>query len=166
MSLKARTTLYSLTLAFALCGSIFGYISSFMDGFSPYLIIFGKISGSVATVTWIWTSVLLSYQNRAYSTHWLTRSSVHFYSFVVFAIIWLGLGIMLSTQVSRECDFKTASDGLAYSWCGLSATASVLAFLISLMSIPTALLIYVTAWESGAGLEVNVAQADTPDDKV
>lgn len=30
----------------------------------------------------------------------------------------------------------------------------------------TAFVLYVTAWESGAGLEVNVAQADTTDDKV
>lgn len=32
----------------------------------------------------------LSYNNRAYSTHTLTRSSVHFYSFATFAFVWLG----------------------------------------------------------------------------
>lgn len=160
MSLKSRITFYSLTLSFSCFQIVFGLVSSFFSGFSPYLYIFGKIAGGLAVISLVWTSVLLAYNNRPLSTYALTKSAIHLYSFTVLSITWLAVGIMVSTQAHYECNFTRYSDGEAGVWCGMTVTSGGIAFLTAVFAAVSAALVHRAAGKSAAGLQANVAESD------
>ncbi|KAF9045298.1 hypothetical protein BJ165DRAFT_1404513 [Panaeolus papilionaceus] len=148
-----RTPFYSLALFTALLQSVFGTLAGFVNGNSPFLWIFGKLAGGLSIATWIWLGVLLRYNNRPLSGHPLCRSLAHFISLTVFGVVWLAVGIMLASQMPWECNAKTL-------WCAAASFSSALAFCTSLFSFTASILVYRAANSSGAGLAVNVAQAD------
>lgn len=106
----------------------------------------------MAIATWAWLFVLMHYNRRPLSTHPLARSLAHFWTFLVLGAVWLALGIMIATQMPYECSVKDL-------WCAGACFSSALAFLTSIFSCIAATLVYQAATTSGAGLEVNVAQA-------
>ncbi|GLB39601.1 hypothetical protein LshimejAT787_0701110 [Lyophyllum shimeji] len=162
MSFALRTTFYSLTLAFGVFQTIVACMNTIFSeyGFAPFMQIFAGITLGWATITWIWTSVLLSYNNRPLSSHGLTRALPHFASFTVFAVGWLALTIMLGQQFPLQCDFKAYSDGEAYLWCPLGATSFGLSFVLFAFCVTSAAIVYFSARRTGAGLSANVAHAD------
>ncbi|KXN83827.1 hypothetical protein AN958_00254, partial [Leucoagaricus sp. SymC.cos] len=111
-----------LALFTAVLQTFFGFLASFINGRSPLLYIFGKIAGAASIATWVWIGILFRFNNRPLSTHPLTRSLAHFTSFVVLGLAWLGIGIMLVTQVVFECRSKDL-------WCAASSFSATLAFL-------------------------------------
>ncbi|KAF5309963.1 hypothetical protein D9619_010261 [Psilocybe cf. subviscida] len=155
MGLK-RTPFYSLALFTAVLQSVFGVLAGFVNGRSPYLHIFGKLAGGLSLGTWIWIAILLRYNHRPSSTNPLCRSYAHFASFSLFAVVWLALGIMLATQMPWECSVKML-------WCAAASFSCALAFCTSFLSIAAAVIVYHAAATSGAGLAVNVAQAEKRD---
>ncbi|PPQ68094.1 hypothetical protein CVT25_014257 [Psilocybe cyanescens] len=148
-----RTPFYSLALFTAVLQSVFGVLAGFVNGRSPYLYIFGKLAGALSIATWIWIAILLRFNRRPQSSHFLCRSYMHFSSFVVFGVVWLAVGIMLATQMPWECRAKTL-------WCAAASFSSALAFCTSFLSMAAAAIIHTSASASGAGLSVNVAQID------
>ncbi|PFH47595.1 hypothetical protein AMATHDRAFT_67428 [Amanita thiersii Skay4041] len=152
MTLPSRTAFYGLALFTACLQTLFGTLAGFINGHSRYLYIFGKIAGLMSLLTWLWIAVLLGHNSRPNSSKPLTRSLAHFVSFIVIAIVWLALGVMLATQMPPECDAHTL-------WCTAAAFSTSLAFLTSLFSAISASIVYISAQRSGAGLSVNVAQA-------
>ncbi|KAF8624715.1 hypothetical protein AX17_007046 [Amanita inopinata Kibby_2008] len=150
--LPKRTPFYSLAFFTACLQTLFGTLAGFINGQSQYLYIFGKIAGLVSVCTWFWIAVLLGFNSSPMSTHPLARSLPHFISFTIFGIVWLALGIMLATQTRPECSAHTL-------WCTAAAFSTSLAFLTSLFSSISAIVVYIAAIRSGAGLSVNVAQA-------
>ncbi|KAF5378725.1 hypothetical protein D9615_006877 [Tricholomella constricta] len=187
MSLMLRNALYGVTLALGIIqtiasGAFLGSIISSQSGligFAPLMHIFQGLAIGWSALTWIWTSVLLSFNNRPFSTHPLTRSLVHFASFTIFSVGWFGLylipslirgagvlnlelaalAIMLGTQFPLQCDFERDSDGLAYVWCPGGATNFVLAILLWILCAVNALVIYRGTRKVG-GLSVNVAECN------
>ncbi|KAF8063427.1 hypothetical protein FPV67DRAFT_243266 [Lyophyllum atratum] len=159
---KLRTTFYSLTLAFGIFQTITTALSVPFTyyGFAPYMFIFTCIGLVWSTMTWVWTSVLLSYSNRPLSSHKLTRASVHFASFTFFAVTWLALTIMFGTQFPLQCDFDRPSDGEAYTWCPLGKTTFALSIVLWIFSMVSAAVVYVSARRTGVGLSANVAHGD------
>ncbi|RDB17194.1 hypothetical protein Hypma_001845 [Hypsizygus marmoreus] len=162
MSSKARTTFYSLTLAAAVLETAFGFLAAFTVQVSLYMWIFTLMSGIASGITWIWVSVLLSYNNRPLSSHTLARASTHFISFVVFTAAWLAISIMITTQLPAECNFETSYDGLVYAWCAFSSVALAFSWLTCIFSAVSTLLVHRASriFRSGAGLAGNVAQSD------
>ncbi|KAF4613100.1 hypothetical protein D9613_010879 [Agrocybe pediades] len=138
---KRRTTLYSLILALAVFETAFAFTAEFMDGFAPLPFVFGPITGVFSVITWVWTSVLLSYNNRPTSDQPLTRVRVHIWSMTAFAIAFLACGIMFSTQLPANCNTHRDSDGEAPIWCGIDAMVAMLAYLIALLSCASAFVI-------------------------
>ncbi|KAH0587434.1 hypothetical protein H2248_006223 [Termitomyces sp. 'cryptogamus'] len=164
MPFKVRTTLYSLALALGFFQNIITIFTAVSDGFAPYMHIFAGIGAGWALLTWVWTSVLLSYNNRPFSSHGLVRSFTHFVSFVILTIGWFGLAIMLGTQFPLQCDFKRDSDGLApVVWCPLGGTSFGISILLCISCFGAATVVYLAAIRTSAGLSINVAYADKLD---
>lgn len=67
--------------------------------------------------------------------------------------IWIAIGIMIATQMPFECRAQTL-------WCAAACFSSALAFLTAIFSLVAAILVYRAASSSGAGLAINVAQAN------
>ncbi|TEB32865.1 hypothetical protein FA13DRAFT_229971 [Coprinellus micaceus] len=147
-----RTAFYGLALFTAVLQTCFGFFAGFVKGFSPYLHIFGKLAGATSIATWIWLSVLMHYNRRPLSTHPFARSLAHFTSFIILTGIWTALAIMIASQMAYECSVHDL-------WCAVGCFSSALGFLTSIFSAIAATLVYQAAMTSGAGLEVNVAQA-------
>ncbi|PPQ68091.1 hypothetical protein CVT25_014254 [Psilocybe cyanescens] len=120
-----RTPFYSLALFTAVLQSVFG-VAGFVNGRSPYLYVFGKLAGALSIATWIWIAILLRFNRRPQSSHFLCRSDMHFTSFVVFGVVWLAVGIMLATKMPWECRAKTL-------WCAAASFSSALAFCTSFL---------------------------------
>lgn len=148
-----RTAFYSLALFTACLQTVFGLIAGFLNGSSPFLYIFGKLAAGVSIATWIWLGVLIRYNRLPVSTHPLTRSAAHVISFGVLVPIWIAIGIMIATQMPFECRAQTL-------WCAAACFSSALAFLTAIFSLVAAILVYRAASSSGAGLAINVAQAN------
>ncbi|KAH9474531.1 hypothetical protein JR316_0012992 [Psilocybe cubensis] len=132
MPLKLLTTLYGLVILFALGETALGWWAGFTNGWSHHLRLFGRFAGVISLCAWIWVGILLSYHNRPGSTHPLTQTFVHLHTFTMLTGLYLALGIAIASQVPAECG-EGYSDGLSGMWCGVSASACAVAFLLGVL---------------------------------
>ncbi|KAF9484844.1 hypothetical protein BDN70DRAFT_928089 [Pholiota conissans] len=161
-----RTTFYSLSLALAFCNQGFGLFLGITVDLSPHQWIFSIILASVCFLTWIWSSVLLAYNNRPTSTHALTSARAHFYSFLPLVPIFFAVGIMILSQIHFNCHTKEFSDGEADGWCGAGATAGSLSIIQSIVATLAIWSILRSVSRSHTGLKTNIAAGDSNDTKV
>ncbi|KAG2006876.1 hypothetical protein CC2G_014614 [Coprinopsis cinerea AmutBmut pab1-1] len=154
-----RTAFYGLSIFTSVLQTFFGFYAGFVNGNSPYLYIFGKLAAGFSIFTWLWLSVLMYFNRRPLSTHFLARSLAHFVSFVGLGIVWISIGTMLATQMPPECNKNATPKGVG-PWCAAACFSSALAFLSGIFSLSAAYIVYRAARTSGAGLEINVAQAN------
>ncbi|PPQ76002.1 hypothetical protein CVT24_006559 [Panaeolus cyanescens] len=150
---KLRTVFYSLVLGFGVVQTIISSFCGIFDGFSDLRLLFGRIALGVSVPTWVWTSVLLAYHNRPLQSHIFTKKTLHLISFVLFAIVWLVIGIVLLTQAPTECDFERYSDGLAGIWCGFTAATGTGGLVLAILCATTAVFVH----RSQASEEGNIA---------
>lgn len=81
-----------------------------------------------------------------------TIRALHVHTRLKLTLLTTALGIMLLTQMPAECSVHDL-------WCAAACFSTALCFLTSTSSGIAATLVYQAAVTSGAGLEVNVAQA-------
>ncbi|KAF8173922.1 hypothetical protein BJ912DRAFT_1065018 [Pholiota molesta] len=155
--LTLRTTFYSLTLALALMNQGLGIYLSITSDFSPNQWKFAIIIAATSFYTWIWTTVLLIYNNRPLSTHALTKASAHYYSFLPLVPIYFAAGIMILSQVHYNCGTTRYSDGEAEGWCGSGATAGSLSIVQSFIAAFAVWSIRRSVAASPDGLRSNVS---------
>ncbi|KJA19798.1 hypothetical protein HYPSUDRAFT_78609 [Hypholoma sublateritium FD-334 SS-4] len=159
MSLKQRTTFYSITLALSIVTMGVALSIALMSTFSHVLWIFGAILSAISFISWIWISVLLGYNNRPASSHALTKAAVHFYSFLPMILLYFVLGIMVLSQVGFNCGARD-SDGEAPGWCGSEITGGVVSIATSVFASLSAWSIWMSVGGSSLGLGINVASGD------
>ncbi|KAF9467429.1 hypothetical protein BDZ94DRAFT_1038292 [Collybia nuda] len=162
MTLVARNVLYGFTLSVAVVQSGFCFPLAWWDELSPHINVYGTITGLVATMTWIWMSVLIAYNNRPASIHNLTRSSSHFISNIVFAATWLVLAITLTILLRYSCfpNLTESIDGLENIWCFMNSFILGWAWLLFILTTISAVLISYFATHHGTGLPNNIALND------
>ncbi|TFK65944.1 hypothetical protein BDN72DRAFT_844926 [Pluteus cervinus] len=131
---KLRAAFYSFALCFALFETILAAIVAALYVFKQTLHS-NLIASVIGVPTLVWISVLLAYNNRLSSTHFLARATTHFNSFVVMSLIWLGVSIFLSSLVPLSCRKLEAVDtnGLR----GISCTGPVVTAIFAWLTFIT-----------------------------
>ncbi|KAJ3745577.1 hypothetical protein DFH05DRAFT_1488610 [Lentinula detonsa] len=111
-----------------------------------YNSIFRSIAIVVALSTWIWTAILLEYNNRPHLSHPLTRGKIHLFFFAVFMLTWMVLGIMLVANIPEACGYVYASNDLdlGSSSCVPSVATGSTSLLLNFLSVLAAIIVYRT----------------------
>ncbi|KAF5388649.1 hypothetical protein D9757_004815 [Collybiopsis confluens] len=141
-ALDCRIACYSLLLTLGIGLDIVGPLNIPLNSQRHFMLQFSSVATAFALFTWVWSCVLLTFNECPNSSHILTRISVHFFSVVAFGVVWLAFGIMFASELKYECDFTRDSDGLASTWCAFDGTLTGLSFSMSLLAGITAALIY------------------------
>ncbi|PBK99132.1 hypothetical protein ARMGADRAFT_1025421 [Armillaria gallica] len=124
-------------------------------------VVFGSIAGFVALFSWIWASVLLSYNYRPDSRHALTSAKAHLVSYATLTVVWLVLSICLTEQLPQQCNFEIPSDGEASIWCMADSAAAGLGWILTILCLATTTVVYKsTCRGSTKGISVNIALYD------
>ncbi|KAL0575378.1 hypothetical protein V5O48_006591 [Marasmius crinis-equi] len=159
----ARTAIYPLILVFGLAAnalSPFALLTYFSDFYFSVVSVgmaFAGIAIPCSLFTWIWASILLSYNRRLYSTDTITRASAHCISTMVLSIVWLAIAIGL---------FATGAGCLpeAYPFsavCQFNLSLAMLALSLFILLGSVSLFILVRTKNYGVQVTaVNVAQFD------
>ncbi|KAK7468384.1 hypothetical protein VKT23_002900 [Stygiomarasmius scandens] len=144
-----RKTLYGLILALGIGQTVLSAFSAPFMTFDQlsrsFAVEFQSLSSVVAFLTWVWTSVLLSYNNKPRLSHPLTTCLPHFISFGIFSMLWIAIGIMLLSQERYLCHLSDSLDGNAPGLCGLGISTGVIGLVLGMLSGLTSYLIYSTA---------------------
>ncbi|KAL0570396.1 hypothetical protein V5O48_011554 [Marasmius crinis-equi] len=161
----ARTAIYSLVIVFGVAANAIAPIALvtwfFLDVFIPTInagMAFTGIATLCSLFTWIWASVLLSYNRRLYATDAITRASAHCISTMVLSIAWLVIAIALFAITGTSC---TSEDLAFFALCQFNLSLAVLALCLSILLGSVSLLIFMRTRNNRAQLAaVNVAQFD------
>ncbi|KAJ8073469.1 hypothetical protein PM082_011745 [Marasmius tenuissimus] len=160
---RARTALYGTTIAFGLPGTVIGIMHA-MWSYEEKLQAFGGLASSLSTITWVWASVLLSYNRRPSITRTLTRASTHFYTLIGLAVLNFACGILIlaSTKhtpgVYGEGSTFTC-DGIDFCWVHVADGAISLALTFPLTAAAVCIYRQITR-EGGKLSDSNVARFD------
>ncbi|ESK90920.1 hypothetical protein Moror_16421 [Moniliophthora roreri MCA 2997] len=164
---SVRMSLYGFILATGICQTVIAsYLAAYswrdqkdLDYARHYLPYFSVVAAVLGMMSWIWTSVLLSYNNKPLSSRRLAFVLPHVISFLIMAVLWLAVGIMFLTDLRYSCTSGVGSEGLFQAWCGLGATVGALALLLCLLSTGTTFSVYWVAKKSG-GLHCKLLAQD------
>ncbi|KAG7094531.1 hypothetical protein E1B28_005360 [Marasmius oreades] len=182
----ARTTLYSIILGLSICVNglaiaLAVVVSSDVDypsygspsisrsrsrlllAHSHFAVRFGIVAAVVAPLTWIWTSVLLAWNNKPRSNSGLAISLTHFISFIIMSLLWFAVAILLLTETRYSCSAIYAPGSYLGNvlavWCGMTSSIGALSLVISILCGATALVILLTCRKAG-GLYAKLVASD------
>ncbi|KAK7034541.1 hypothetical protein VNI00_012388 [Paramarasmius palmivorus] len=114
-----------------------------------YLPYFSVVGAILACLTWTWTSVLLSYNNKPVSDHKLAFALPHFVSFAAMAALWFAVAIMHLTNTRHTCENGMGPEGTYWTWCGMDASMGGVSLALFLLASGAAFWIHRTAQKSG-----------------
>ncbi|KAG7094540.1 hypothetical protein E1B28_005368 [Marasmius oreades] len=174
-----RVTLYGIIIGLAICVNaiavvIIDDLEEAIDAFTNFGIPlpgfgsgvrFGIVACVVGFLTWVWTSVLMAWNDKPYSEGGLALSLTHFISFIVMSLIWFAIAIMHFVETAVPCQgstFEFDGDYVVYSspsWCGETSVVGALSLVISILSGATALFILVSSRKVG-GLQTKLVARD------
>ncbi|KAJ8081412.1 hypothetical protein PM082_007254 [Marasmius tenuissimus] len=160
-----RTAIYSLILVFGITVDVIGPFALIFAGLGRTTTVkqagmaFAGIASLCSLFTWIWASVLLSYNRRFYSTQTVTRASAHCISTMVLSIVWFVISIMVFAFVGAS---GTCSNRLnLFETCPFNLSLGCLCLSLSILLGSVSLYIYLRTTKRGAQIaQVNVAQFD------
>ncbi|KAG6819223.1 hypothetical protein H0H93_014066 [Arthromyces matolae] len=121
------------------------------------------ITAGWAFTTWIWISVLLSYNNRPGSSVFATRSKTHWRSLAVLSVGWLALFVVLPKAITFGCSSQESGDYTNGVTCGVGAGTYGGSFILLVLCISAGVVVYRSyrrAVRSRLGRNVNVAHED------
>ncbi|KAJ8073500.1 hypothetical protein PM082_011776 [Marasmius tenuissimus] len=159
---KIRTTLYSLVIIFGFAVTPFGVIHLIVS-YEAILQAFASLSVALATISWIWASVLLSYNRRPSTTRMLTRASTHFYTTINLATLELACGIMILSQTKASKSRNGTQDLCDWAingWCWVHGVNAGLTLVLSMILFMCAGYVYVRTRKGGSLSRSNVAEFD------
>ncbi|KAK1224872.1 hypothetical protein PQX77_012205, partial [Marasmius sp. AFHP31] len=162
---RVRTALYGTTIALGLPGTAIGIMHA-IGSYDEKLQAFAGLASSLSTITWVWASVLLSYNRRPSITRTLTRASTHFYTLTGMAVLNFACGILILASTKRHPgvyrqDSTFQCDGILFDFCWVHFTDGAISLALTFPLTAAAVCIYrQTTREGGKLSDSNVARFD------
>ncbi|KIY66859.1 hypothetical protein CYLTODRAFT_377126 [Cylindrobasidium torrendii FP15055 ss-10] len=138
VSKAQRITLYSVLITASIGQIIAGSLSA--SSYEPWWsvvnpanspqVYFASISAFVALLTFIWSIILLCFNDAPFSKHPLTRVRAHLYSLVGVAAAWLVLSVLLSSQFQTVCRSTDIDDPA----CGTAIASAVISWILFIVA--------------------------------
>ncbi|KAJ8073491.1 hypothetical protein PM082_011767 [Marasmius tenuissimus] len=156
-----RTVLYSLLIVFGITETVFGILHALISHQENFQTIAG-LAAALSTISWVWASVLLSYNRRPFFKRTLTNASTHFYSLAILALLMLIIGILIlaltQTDDSGRCGGGSMSPDTS---CWLHFVDGIMALVLALTLAASAAYVFIRTRSGGGTLpRCNVAQFD------
>lgn len=127
-------------------------------------VVFGWITGISAFFTFIWSAVLLGFQNKPGSSHPFTRIGFHLVSFYIFATWYFVTGVVLTSYIRWECDPRKYVPGESFPGCEIAAPTIAVNWIVYIFSMAAAVFIQTRTLfaPSDTGLKTNIADITFP----
>ncbi|KAH8093971.1 hypothetical protein BXZ70DRAFT_374429 [Cristinia sonorae] len=157
-----RYALYSVILCLTIPEIVFSFVVLFGQGYEysdRYLTISGGVASAISLLKLVWACLLLAFNDKPRFKIFFTRAPYHFYSLLVVAILGIVVPSPFYTRIHGACD-----TGFPIGWndnyCLDFSLAIAFPFVISVLSVVTAVLIYLGFSKLSVPLHGNIVKLD------